>query len=102
MKVRLLLAVIVLALLGGAGWGVRRLIQAATASTSSVIPTTRVKKGRVTITVSARGELQGGNSEVLTAPMTGGQDMAITSMRDTGELVNPGDTIVQFDTTQQE
>jgi len=102
MKVRLLLAVIVLTLLGGAGWGVRRLIQAATASTSSVIPTTRVKKGRVTITVSARGELQGGNSEVLTAPMTGGQDMAITSMRDTGELVNPGDTIVQFDTTQQE
>jgi multidrug efflux pump subunit AcrA (membrane-fusion protein) len=81
---------------------VRRLIQVATASTSGVIPTTHVKRGHVTITVSSRGELQGGNSEVLTAPMTGGQDMAITSMRDSGELVNPGDTIVQFDTTQQE
>ncbi|MBZ5631587.1 MAG: efflux RND transporter periplasmic adaptor subunit [Acidobacteriia bacterium] len=102
MKARFLIAVVVVAVLGGAGWGVRRIIQVATASTTNVIPTTHVKKGRVTITVSARGELQGGNSEILTAPMTGGQDMAITSLRDTGELVNPGDTIVQFDTTQQE
>ena len=94
MKLRLLIAVIVLAILGGAGWGVRRIIQVATASTAATIPTTHVKKGRVTITVSARGELQGGNSEVLTAPMTGGQDMAVTYLRDTGEVVNPGSAIV--------
>ena len=36
------------------------------------LPSTRVKKGRVTITVAARGELQGGNSEMLAAPMVGG------------------------------
>src|SRR5205807_2114934 len=102
MKIRFLVAVILLAFLGGAVWGIQRVIHQATASTATVMPTTHVKKGRVTITVSARGELQGGNSEALTAPMTGGQDMAITSLRDTGELVNPGDTIVQFDTTQQE
>jgi HlyD family secretion protein len=63
-----------------------------------------VKKGNVTIAVAARGELQGGNSEMMAAPMVGGQnqDMAITLLRDAGELVQPGDVVVQFDTTQQE
>src|SRR5471030_2975209 len=58
--------------------------------------------GRVILTVDARGELQGGNSEMLTAPMTGGGDVAITFLRAPGELVNSGDTVVTFDTTEQE
>ena len=45
---------------------------------SSPRPTTRVKRGQVAIAVAARGELQGGNSEMLVAPMTGGDTMAIT------------------------
>ena len=91
-----------LAVLGVLGWGTLRAIQVATVSAGAEVPTTPVKKGRVTIAVSARGELQGGNSEMMIAPMTGGNDMAITYLREPGELVNPGDTIVEFDTTQQE
>jgi multidrug efflux pump subunit AcrA (membrane-fusion protein) len=34
--------------------------------------------------------------------MTGGNDMAITMLRRPGELVQAGDTVVQFDTTEQE
>jgi multidrug efflux pump subunit AcrA (membrane-fusion protein) len=34
--------------------------------------------------------------------MVGGTDMAITSLREPGELVSPGDVVVQFDTTEQE
>jgi multidrug efflux pump subunit AcrA (membrane-fusion protein) len=34
--------------------------------------------------------------------MTGGGDMAITYMRDPGEMVEPGDVVVQFDTTEQD
>jgi len=56
----------------------------------------------VTIVVAARGELQGGNSEVLTAPMAGGGDMAITYLREPGERVKKDDVVAQFDTTQQE
>jgi len=56
----------------------------------------------VTLTVAARGELQGGNSEMLTAPMIGGTDMAITELREPGALVQPGDVVVQFDTTEQD
>jgi HlyD family secretion protein len=102
MKTRILMPVILLAVLGVIGWGAMRLVKATSSTAAVEIPSTKVKKGRVTITVAARGELQGGNSEMLTAPMTGGNDMAITLLRDPGEVVKEGDVVVQFDTTQQE
>jgi hypothetical protein len=102
MKTRLFFAVLILVLIGALVWGGRRMVKVVTATTGSEIPTTRVKKGRVTVTVAARGELQGGNSEMLTAPQVGGTDLAITYLREPGEVVKPGDTVVQFDTTMQE
>ena len=57
---------------GALAWGGMRVIQLTAPEDRNEIPTTKVRKGKVTITVSARGELQGGNSEVLTAPMVGG------------------------------
>jgi HlyD family secretion protein len=102
MKTRILMPVILIAVLGAIGWGAMRLVKATNATAAIEIPSTKVKKGRVTITVAARGELQGGNSEMLTAPMSGGNDMAITLLRDPGEVVKEGDVVVQFDTTQQE
>src|SRR5437867_185317 len=105
MKRRLLIsmaAITALAALGALAFGVLRVAQVTARGARSEIPTTRVKKGRVTITVAARGELQGRNSEVLTAPMAGGGDLAITYLREPGELVKPGDVVAQFDTTQQE
>ena len=102
MKTRLLIMATVLAGLGAAGWGTLRFVRAAAASSSSEVPTTRVKKGKVVVSVSARGELQGGNSEMLTAPMVGGGDLPITFLREPGEMVDPGDVVVQFDTTQQD
>lgn len=66
------------------------------------IPTARVRRGDVTVAVTARGELQGGNSEMLNAPMTGGNDMALTFLRAPGELVQAGDVVVKFDITEQE
>jgi multidrug resistance efflux pump len=103
MRRRLLVLAAVLAVLAAIAWGAIRLVARVTASTAAVeLPTTRVKRGRVTITVAARGELQGGNSEMLTVPQTGGNTVAITYLREPGELVEAGDVVVQFDTTQQE
>jgi HlyD family secretion protein len=102
MKMRLLVVVLMLGVVGALAWGAMRMMKAAAVATSTEVPTTRIKKGSVTIFVAARGELQGGNSEMLTAPMVGGQDMSITELRAPGELVNEGDVVVQFDTTQQE
>ncbi len=102
MKVRILIVAIVLVLGAGAAWTTMKLVKAAATSSLSQIPTTRVKRGPVTISVAARGELQGGNSEMLVAPMTGSDSLAITYLREPGELVKAGDVIVEFDTTQQE
>jgi HlyD family secretion protein len=100
---RLLIAIpvtLALALLAGVVYrGAARALSPTTSGAS--IPTTRIRRGDLTLTVSAKGELQGGNSEMLTAPMTGGSDMALTSLRDSGDVVNAGDTVAQFDTTEQ-
>ena len=74
---------------------------AASVSSPSGIPWTIVKRGDVTFTVTARGELQGGKSEMLTAPMTGGNDMILTYLKTPGEVVKEGDIVAQFDTTEQ-
>lgn len=102
MKARLFVIVGLVALAGLGVWGGRRLVRAATATSTSEIPTTRIKKGRVVISVAARGELQGGNSEMLTVPMVGGGPVAITYLREPGELVKPGEVVAELDTTQQE
>ena len=84
-----------------AAWGGARLYRVTTAITEATIPTTAVKRGDVTFAVYARGEFQGGNSIMLTAPMAGGNDMSITFLRSAGELVKTGDIVFQFDTTDQ-
>jgi len=67
-----------------------------------VIPTAKVQRGDVTLTITARGELRGGNSEVLFAPMTGGVELHLTKLVDAGTPVKTGDIVVQYDTTEQE
>ena len=65
-----------LAITGFAG---REWFQTGVAATAS-LPTTVVKRGEVTFTVTAKGELQGGNSEMLSAPMTGGGPGTATTL----------------------
>jgi HlyD family secretion protein len=102
LKIRLIVSLVVIVLAMALVWGGLRVVQLVARDTPIEIPTTVVKKGRVTIVVASRGELQGGNSEVLTAPMTGGGEMALTFLREPGELVKKDDVIASFDTTQQE
>lgn len=103
MKRKLLMAGLTVLLLALAAWGgvelTARLMKPAKADT---LPVTRVRRGHVTVTITSKGELQGGNIEMLSAPMTGGNDMAITFLRTPGELVHAGDVVVKFDTTEQE
>lgn len=93
---------IVMAAVGGVVWKVARAYQRVVSTGAAPIPVARVRRGDVTFTVHARGELHGGNSESLTAPMTGGGEIHITYLRKSGELVAPGDKVVEFDTTEQE
>lgn len=99
-------ALIVIAILAAIGAGIvwqgKRMYNAVKPPADTTVPTTTVRRGDLTLTVSARGELRGGNSEMLTAPMTTGGDLHITTMRHTGELVKANDVVVEFDPTDQE
>jgi HlyD family secretion protein len=99
---RIIGLIVLLAVIGALAFGARRLVKVMTTTASTEFPTTKVRRGRVIISVTARGELQGGNSEMIVVPPTGVDQTAITFLRATGELVNEGDVVVEFDTTQQE
>ena len=88
--------------LAAAGWEAVHIYRTVAPRAAATVPTTRVKRSDLTLTVAARGALRGGNSEMLTAPLTGGGEMHITSLRKTGDLVKVGDTVVEFDPTDQE
>jgi len=65
------------------------------------IPVAKVRRGDVTMSVTARGYLQGGDPDVLSAPMTEG-DMRIKFLSKPGDLVKAGDVVLQFDTSDQD
>jgi len=99
-------ALLVTTILAAAGAGIvwqgQRMYKAVKPPMDTVVPTTRVRRGDLTLTVSAPGELRGGNSEVLSAPMTTGGELHITTLRKTGEVVKAGEVVVEFDPTDQE
>ncbi len=102
MKKLIIFAALLLTFGALAGWGALRLYSKAPADTELDLPVTTVKRGDVSFIVYAKGELQGGNTEMLSAPQVGGQALTITALRESGDLVKEGDTVVQFDTTDQE
>jgi biotin carboxyl carrier protein len=95
-------AVLLVGAAGAATWYGRRAWKDITRVKVEVIPTAAVQRGNVTLEVTARGELRGGSPEMLIAPMTGGLDMHLTSMKESGEPVKTGDVVAEFDTTEQE
>jgi len=95
---RALLWLFSIAILAGLGfWSVRSF----TLTKEVVIPTVKVRRGDLSLALTARAELRGGDAETLAAPMTGGEQH-ITSLLKPGDQVKPGDTVVQLNTSEQE
>jgi len=102
---RLLGGLLAAAVVGAIGWyGFRfyRSVDSAGGAGQTSIPTARVKRGDLSLSITAKGDLRGSNPDVLTAPLTGGSDTHITKLKKTGETVKAGDVVVQFDTVEQE
>lgn len=96
-----LITVLVAAVAGGAGWAGYRWIRESLKEPERDVPVTQVRRGDVVFTVNATGALQGGNSRMLAAPMTGSNQLTITELRKPGELVGEGDVVAAFDTTEE-
>jgi RND family efflux transporter MFP subunit len=90
----------------GAGFGIARGLRAVIDATSDAsegeVPTTMVRRADVAISVTARGELQGGGAMPLIVPRSGTAELPITFLRDTGELVEAGDVVAEFDSSGQQ
>jgi HlyD family secretion protein len=109
MRRKLISSFVVLAVIVLGGWGAHTLYGRRVSATpetavggDGTLPAAVVKRGDVTFNVSAKGELQGGNSEMLTAPMAGGNGLSLTYLSQSGEMVKEGDVVAKFDTTEQE
>ena len=97
----LLTGVVAAALCGFAGWAGYQWFRQSLQSPEREAPVTQVRRGDVVFTVTATGALQGGNSRMLAAPMTGANQLTITELRKPGELVEEGQVVATFDTTEE-
>ncbi|MFN7934321.1 MAG: efflux RND transporter periplasmic adaptor subunit [Bryobacteraceae bacterium] len=100
-RMRLIVVAVMLGALALAAFAAMRAYENLKPQTGSRVPTTAVKRGEVVFTITARGALQGGNTKVLTAPMTGNSQLVITQLSKSGDLVQEGDVVAQFDTTEE-
>lgn len=96
-----LFVVLASGVVAGALFSPRLYTRLTTPDASAVTPSTKVRRGNVTFTVNANGALQGGNSQMVTAPMTGNQSLVITELAQSGELVKKGDIVLRFDSTDE-
>lgn len=97
--------IVLLLVIAGAGlliWYGTFVYRRAAAGAQTNVPTVKVERGDVSLSIFARADIRGGNSQVLTAPMTGGSELHIRSISANGAEVQKGDVVVQFDTTDQD
>jgi hypothetical protein len=66
------------------------------------VPTVKVAQGDISLPIYALGQVRGGNSQTLTAPLTGGTELHILSLKPNGTAVKAGEVVASFDTTDQE
>jgi multidrug resistance efflux pump len=99
MKRRAIWAVVVLAVVGiGAAIAT---VLADMPARGKPIPTARVTRGTLSLTVHGTGDLRAGRTTTLVAPAVGGM-LRVVSMLQTGVSVKSGDVIVEFDPTDQQ
>jgi len=91
-----IVSVVVVLLGGGLAFAWTRLAPAP----ARRIPTARVQRGRVDVTVYTIGELRAGRSAQAIAPPIGG-NLTIVKLAPSGERIKADDVIVEFDPAEQ-
>ncbi len=78
-----------------------RILHTLNQSEETAVPATPVKRTSIAFSITAKGDLQGGNSKMMNAPMTGSAQLILTDLRKPGELVKEKDVVAQFDPTEE-
>jgi multidrug efflux pump subunit AcrA (membrane-fusion protein) len=94
-------AVVLLAIVAVGAMRVGRSSAAAAPASDLLVPTTRVTRGSLELSVHANGELRASKSAMLIAPSVGGT-LRILRLLDAGASVKAGDVIAEFDPTEQQ
>ncbi len=96
------LAAVAVAVIVGGFFAVRATRSTVSAMADApVIPTARVERGALDITIHMQGELRASRQQAIMAPPVG-TALRILSIADTGTLVKAGDVILAFDPADQE
>jgi len=101
---RMIVAGVAVAVLAGgafAGYHWLGRSSALSAAATPVVPTARVTRGSMTLTVYLQGELRATKQTSLTAPPTGGA-LRILTMAETGSTVVKDDPVMEFDPADQQ
>jgi multidrug efflux pump subunit AcrA (membrane-fusion protein) len=96
-RLRLIIGLLVVVLAGG---GIAVSL-ARLRSPERTLPTTKVERGNIDSKIYVTGTLRTPNSSNLMAPPVNGT-LQIISLAKTGDLVKPGDVVLQFDPSEQE
>ena len=102
-RTRVIATTLGMAVIGAAAFAAMKLTGSTTnviAQTGTVVPTTRVSRGTLELTVYMNGDLRAVRQVSLTAPSIGGA-MRVLKVMDTGTAVNEGDVIMEFDPADQ-
>jgi len=97
-RLRLFIGLFVVLLLAGGGIAVSL---ARLRGPERSLPTARVERGNIDPKIYVTGELRTPNSASLMAPPVGG-NLQIVFLAKTGDMVKPGDVVLQFDPSEQE
>ncbi len=83
------------------GIGLGRRPMAAMAESAPAVPTARVTRGMLEVTVHLDGDLRASRQAAITAPTVGGA-LRILHLLDTGTTVSKGDVVLEFDPADQQ
>jgi HlyD family secretion protein len=72
------------------------------ASAPSSVPTTRVVRGAIELSVNTKGDLRASRSVMIQAPSVAGGLLRIVKMAETGTEVKTGDIVVELDPAEQQ
>src|SRR4051812_40835778 len=99
---RLVTFVIVVSAAGLLTFGGARVLRGLNKTAELSVPSAPVKKTTVGFSVTSLGELQGGNSKMMSAPMTGSGQLILIEVRKPGEMMKKDEVVARFDTTEED